>query len=84
MIPDSRTPPPADEWESIRRQAEACRSWTPEEGVAAFAHLMRLVEAQLAAMPDGERARRMREPPHPSFFVLRDRLIAEQGLRERL
>lgn len=57
---------------------------TPDEVFGAFRALLRLAEAQLAAMPDGERARRMREPPHPSFWSLLDRLIAAEGLRECL
>jgi hypothetical protein len=54
---------------------------TPAQVVEAFLGLQRLVEAQLAAMPDGETARFLREPPHPSFKELRGRLLVEQGLR---
>jgi len=73
--------PRADAFESLRRQAEACKGLTTGEVVSAFLELLRLAEAQLSGAPDGERARRWKDPPHPSFFALRDRLIAEQGLR---
>ncbi|MCI0585570.1 MAG: hypothetical protein L0323_01860 [Planctomycetes bacterium] len=75
------TIPSADGWESIRRQAEACRELTPEQVTEAFLGLLRLAEAQLAGAPDGDRAREFREPPHPSFRALKERLLAEQGLR---
>ena len=81
MVARESFPPAADPWESILRQAEACRNLTAAEVTEAFQDLLRLAEAQLAAAPDGERAREMREPPHPSFRALKERLIAEQGLR---